>query len=144
MPEISYWDIELFPDKAAGIPQNLTLVKRFPQADPENKRRRKKTVVSFAPPLLLHTSCTVHNILKIDSNNGCFLVDAAFDARLHSVAVGESDRLEVQEKIEEILTLYEVDPKQVIDVAGADVMDFAFWADLVEVSHGKKLFTSTV
>jgi hypothetical protein len=109
--DMPFWDVELHPDKSAGVPQNLSMTHRIPLADSGRHARRRKTTVCFAPPLLFHTRIDVHNIWKIDSMQQMFSADVTIETRLRSVVVGEPDVTAAQGAIDELFSLYEVDHK---------------------------------
>ena len=128
--DLPFWDVELHPDKTMGVPQNLTMTHRIPLADSGRPARRRKTTVSFAPPLLFHTRMDIHNVWKIDAMSQLFCADVILESRLRSVITGEPDQEAAQSALDELFALYEVDHKA-LEVKDADFTDYNCWHDLV-------------
>ncbi len=128
-----YWDVELHPDKSLGEPQNITLVHRIPLKDDSKHSKRKKTTVSFAPPLLFQTKVEISNIWKIDPSNQVYCAELLIDSRLKSIVAGELDGNIAQEAINELFMLYEIDPNaKLLEVRDAEFTEYAQWSELLE------------
>ena len=131
--DLPYWDVELHPEKNLGEPQNITLVHRVPLKDDSKHAKRKKTTVSFAPPLLFQTKVEITNIWKIDPSNQVFCAELSIESRLKSIVAGELDGNIAQEAINELFMLYEIDPNsKLLEVRDTEFTEYAQWSELAE------------